>query len=119
MDIFVRYWNDDRKNLETRYLKSQFLGSARAYCMREKFENGVGKKINKANNLLQIASDGPNVNWLFLKRYEEKRCFNELPALLDIGTCDLHTIHGSLKKCGKSKWLGHSENSKFHVQNSK
>lgn len=52
MDIFVRYWNDDRKNLETRYLKSQFRGSARAYRMREKFENGVGKKIDKANNLL-------------------------------------------------------------------
>ena len=76
--------------------------------MLEQFENGVGKKVDKANNLLQIASDGPSVNLLFLKCYAEKRYFNELPAFLDIGTCDLHVIH---KSCVKSKWLGHWESS--------
>ena len=63
--------------------------------------NRVRKRIHKAKYLLQVASDGPNVNLLFLKLDEEKRFVNELPALLDIGTCGIHTIHGSLKNAGK------------------
>ena len=47
--------------------------------------------------MLQISSDGPNVNLSFLKKYDEKRSFEDLPPLLNIGTCGLHTIHGSLK----------------------
>ena len=39
---------------------------------------------------------------MFLELYEEKRSVNELPALLDIGTCGLHTIHGSLKNVEKA-----------------
>ena len=37
-----------------------------------------------------------------MELYEEKRSVNELPALLDIGTCGLHTIHGSLKNVEKA-----------------
>ena len=87
---------------ETRYLTSQFLGGAKADDILEKFETGVSKKIYKANDLLQVASDGPNVNLLFVKLYEEKICLNELSALLDIGTCGIHTIHGSLKNAEKA-----------------
>ena len=40
-----------------------------------------------------------------MKLYEKKRCLNELLALLYIRTCDIHTIHGSLKNAGKaSEW---------------
>ena len=54
---------------------------------------------------MQVASDGTNVNSLFLKLYEEKRVLNELPALLDTGTCGIHTIPGSLKNAEKaSQW---------------
>ena len=53
---------------------------AKADDILEKFGTGVSKKIHKANNLLQVASDGSNVNLLFLKLYEEKRCLNERPA---------------------------------------
>ena len=53
-------------------------------------------------NLLQISSGGQSVNLLFLKLYDEKHCFNELLSLLNIGTCGLHTVHGSLKAAVKS-----------------
>ena len=68
-------------------------------------KNGASKKIHKANDLQEVTSDGPKVNLLFLKLYEEKRCLNELPALLDIGTCAIHTIHRSFKNPEKaSEW---------------
>ena len=50
---------------------------------------------------MQVACDGPKVNLLFLELYEEKRFLNEMPGLLDIGTCGIHTIHGSLKNAEK------------------
>ena len=69
--------------------------------MFEQFETGVSKKIHKANDLLQLASDGHNITLLFLKLYEEKRCLIELPGPLDITVCGLHNIHRSLKNSEK------------------
>ena len=66
------------------------------------FDDAVTKKIGQADNLLQISSDGPNVNLLFLKNYDGKRSFNEKPSLLNIGTCGLHTVHGSMQTGEKS-----------------
>ena len=51
---------------------------------------------------MQVASDGPNFDLLFLKVYEEKTCLNELPALLDIGTCGIYTIYESLRNVEKA-----------------
>ena len=90
IDIIVRYWNGDKFIVETRYLTSELLGTAKAVDILEKFESGVGTKINNLKNLLQISSDGPSVN------------LNELPSFLNIGTCGLHTVHGSLKAAVKS-----------------
>ena len=71
----------------------------------EKFEK-VGQKINDSGKLLQIGSDGPNVNLKFLKMYDEKHSFDKYPDILNIGTCGLHTIHGSLKNAIKaSNWM--------------
>ena len=70
----------------------------------QKFEDDVRKKIKEPVNLLQISSDGPNVNLCFLQDYDVKRDFNELPSLLNIGTCGLHTVHGSIKTGEKASW---------------
>ena len=47
--------------------------------------------------MLQISSDGPNVNLKFIELYVVKRELDEFPCLVDLGTCDLHTGHGGLK----------------------
>ena len=102
MDLYVRFWNASKELAETQYLTSQFLGGAKADDILEKFETQFSKMIHKTIDLLQVASDSPNINLLFLKLYEEKRCLNTLPALVDIGTCGIHTIHGSLKNVEKA-----------------
>ena len=73
MDLYVRFWNTSKELAEARYLTSHVLGGEKADDILKKFETGVAKKIHKANDLLQVASDGPNVNLLFLKLYEEKK----------------------------------------------
>ena len=55
--------------------------------------------------MLQISSDGPNVNLKFLELHGERRDSDELSCVVDLGTCGLHTVYGSLKngvKC--SRW---------------
>ena len=57
----------------------------------ETFLNGVDKLD------LQVASDGPNVNLLFLKSVVMFREEKKYLLLVDIGTCGLHVVHVSLK----------------------
>ena len=101
MDVLVRFWNNEKTIAESRYLTSEFLGGAKAEQLLEAFEKAVASKLGPSN-LLQVSSDGPNVNLLFLQLLEEKQRFNDLPSLLNIGTCGLHTIHGSLKAAVKA-----------------
>ena len=43
--------------------------------------------------------DGPSVNLKFLQKVQDDRVENEQPALIDIGSCGLHTIYRAFK-CG-------------------
>ena len=88
---------------QTRYLTSWFMGGAKAEQILKKFEDGILHL--KPEEFLQTSSDGPNVNLKFLQQFNEKREFNQLPPLIDIGTCGLHTVHGSMKAdVKKSGW---------------
>ena len=43
--------------------------------------------------------DGPSVNLRSLQKIQDDRVENEQPALIDIGSCGLLTVHGAFK-CG-------------------
>ena len=43
--------------------------------------------------------DGPSVNLNFLQKVQDDKVENEQPALIDIGSCGFHTVHGAFK-CG-------------------
>ena len=79
------------------------MGCAKAEQILKTFEDCITKL--KPQEFLQISSDGPNVDLKFLKLFSEKCAFHELPPLVNIGTCGLHTIHGSMKAgVKKSGW---------------
>ena len=49
--------------------------------------------------------DDPNVNWKFCHNLFQKCKGEELPDLLNIGSCSLHVVHGSFEKGAKeSGW---------------
>ena len=66
MDLLVRYWDDEVKEVVTRYFGSEFLGHTRAGDLRDKFLKGLSP-LNQAN-MVQVSMDGPSTNWKF---YEE------------------------------------------------
>ena len=95
MDLLVRFWDERYDIVSTRYLNSKFMGRSSAEDVLNTFLSCVSE-IDKAK-ILQVSSDGPSVNLLFLKNLNEQRQEEELDPLIDIGTCGLHIIHGSLK----------------------
>ena len=95
MDLHVRFWDPSKNQVETSYLTSEFLGKASAQDVFEKYEQAISS-LDK-NKILQISSDGPNVNLAFLKIVDSSRKDDELDPLIDIGTCGLHTLHRSFQ----------------------
>ena len=71
MDILIRFWDEDKKKVDTRYFDSSFLKGATANDIQEAFMSGI-KELDKYN-FLQISSDGPNVNLKFLELMAENR----------------------------------------------
>ena len=79
----------------TRYLTSEFLQGAKAGQLVNKFNSAM--KTLDQSKLIQISSDGPSLKLKFLSIIHEQRDEGDHLPLIDIGTCGLHTIHGSLK----------------------
>ena len=109
MDFIIKYWDGNTNKVAVRYLGSQFLGHATAVDLLTLFKQGISRLDPK--RLLQVSMDGPNVNWKFYTDLTTnlERNSEELPQLLNIGSCRLHIGHGGLQKgLHESGWkLGH------------
>ena len=95
MDLHVHFWDIDNDCVATRYFNSTILGKAAAQDIYENFNECISELDE--NKLLQVYSDGPNINLAFLNLLNKHRFNNELPHLINIGTRGLHTIHNSMK----------------------
>jgi len=90
LDIIVRHWNDNI--VQSSYYTSEFLGHACAVDLVHSFENTVETKLGFAN-LVQLAMDGPNVNWSTFDNLQKKLEKEHKHQLLNIGSCGLHQLH--------------------------
>ena len=52
--------------------------------------------------MLQVPMDGPAINSKFFDALINYRSKCELPQLINIGSCSLHTVHGALKTAVES-----------------
>ena len=95
MHLHVRFWDIKNNCVATWYFNSKFLGKAAAQDIYKKFNECISELDE--NKLLQVSSDGPNVNLAFLDLLNEHRSDNELSRLINIGTCGLHTTNNSMK----------------------
>ena len=102
MDFIVKYFRKDR--VVSRYLTSEFLGHTQADDLKKKFEEALQDLDMK--KMVQVSMDGPNVNWKLYDSLVEDRNENEdYPALIDVGSCSLHVIHGAFRAgTQKTKW---------------
>ena len=95
MDIYVSFWNSDRKRVELRYFETDFMGRTTANDPINSFQSKL--EPFSATKLLQVGMDGSNVNWSFYNKLNNERNELTLPELLHTGSCGLLILHGSFK----------------------
>ncbi|KAJ8917012.1 hypothetical protein NQ315_012930 [Exocentrus adspersus] len=97
MDLAVRYYNDNTDLVDTRYLTSVFIsGRPTSENILKHFLLGIQEL--KVNRIIQISMDDqpyPSVNWKFYRLLKQK--LDDECSLIDLGSCGLHIIHGSLQ----------------------
>ena len=78
----------------------KFLGHTRSNDLVKAFNDGFNKL--DLTKLVQISMDGPNSNPTFLSEMKKLRIEDELASRIDIGSCNLHAIHGAFKTGSES-----------------
>ena len=95
MDINVCYW-DTKKNIAvTRYFDSAFLDRPNASNLLDSLQEST--KPLAGEKSLQLAMDGPNVNWNVLDGLDEQLIENGHTKTINIGSCAQHMVHGALQ----------------------
>ena len=94
MDVHIRYWDDSAKRAMVRFYDSRFLGHTTHQDL-ENFNDSL--KDVDTSKMLQVSMDRPNTNLLFLDCLQKERKDDGLSELIDIGSCNLHTVHGCLE----------------------
>ena len=103
MDLYVRCLDIACSQVKVRYFESSFLGHGTCSDILSYFSK-ITKVLNAAH-LYQVSMDEPNVNLKFYQEFYRKRKDEKYHSLIDIGSCSLHIIHGSLKTgAEKSNW---------------
>ena len=96
MDLILRFWDSDKQSVVSRYFDSAFLGHTRASDLLKNFLKGLAT-LNQSN-MVQVSMDGPSTNWKFFEDLEQQRNSEDIPMLLNLGSCSLHVIHGAFKR---------------------
>ena len=95
MNLNLRFWNCTKNEVEICYWDSQFLGHSTAAHIFKNFTSSLNSL--KKSSMLQVSMDGPSTNWAFLDLLTADREAEELPKLVNIGSCGLHIVHGAFK----------------------
>ena len=95
MDIHIRFFDETRNAVHTRYLTSAFLGHATAANMVDAFLDAC--RCVNLNRMLQLSMDGPNVNWSFYGKLMAEVHDDSNRKMIDIGSCGLHVVHNAFK----------------------
>ena len=92
MEILIRYW-DINDNVKVRYWRYSFLGHSTHSDLLKHFNESVRIRFNGWTcSKLEIL-------W-YTHHTHRSEC--ELPQLINIGSCSLHTVHGALKTAVES-----------------
>ena len=95
MDPRVRHWDVNETKIVVRCWNSRIFVHTRSDDLVKAFNDGFNE-LN-STKLIQISMDGPISNLRFLSEIKKLKINDELASLINIGSCNLHVIHGTLK----------------------
>ena len=103
MVVMVRFWDSDSNTARVHYLGSAFFGHSRHNNLLDEF--GKITKCLEEEKVFQISMDGPIVNKKFYQNIAADRSEKLFHTLMDLGTCSLHSINGSVKNGFKTEYM--------------
>ena len=106
MDPRVRHWDVNETKIVVRCWNSRIFGHTCSDDLVKAFNDGFNE-LN-STKLIQISMDGPISNLRFLSEIKKLKINNELASVINIGSCNLHVIHGTLKPA--LFWLEFAQN---------
>ena len=71
MDIGIRFWSQEAKQVEVRYWDSQFLGHAISRDLLENFNKSL--VVLDLSKIIHISVHGPSLNWCFYDEVVKNR----------------------------------------------
>ena len=95
MSLLARFFDNSTNTVSTRFYDCCFRGHATDQDLHKQF-NDISNELD-SNKLFQISMDGPNVNLKFYEAVITERNENEQHQLINIGSCELHKIHGAFE----------------------
>ncbi len=96
--VGVRYWSDRQNEIVSAHLKTIFIGKATGEEIKEKLLTAIDCSNLPLTNVLMLGSDGPNVNKKVSRLINEEILLARGKKLIDIGSCNIHTIHNAFQK---------------------
>ena len=103
MDSLIRYWDTVDQEVKVRFWDAKFLGHATHQDLLATFNEATGS-LNMSK-MIQLSMDGPAVNVTLYDVLKNSRSDNQLPGLIDIGSCGLHVYMEDSKR-GRKRQLG-------------
>ena len=95
MDFEVRFWDNEKKKVCTRYHGSKFVQRPNAKNICDVLISSL--KDLSAERLIQLSMDGPSTNRCVLQLLKDDREEKGYPQIINIGSCGLHVMHGAFK----------------------
>ena len=95
MDVAGRFWDKTKNQAATPCFDSIFTLHPNANELLTNLLSAF-ERLNE-EQFLQLAMDGPNVNWCVLEMLDDQRVEKDLNKTLNIGSCSQHIIHGAFK----------------------
>ncbi|CAF0979657.1 unnamed protein product [Adineta steineri] len=104
LDMFFRYWCNEKQKVVNRFYKSVILGHAYATTIRDIILESFATDGLNLNQLLMLGRDNPNVN-ISLENLINMEMKKQGGCLLRIGGCTIHTVHNAFRSgMVSSKW---------------
>ena len=97
MDLVIRFWNFTQNKVQVRFWNSMYFDSGHGthvHLLKNFIDGLEGFNFSK---MIQVSMDSPFVKLKFLEVLKKFREESDLTKLIDIGSCNLHVVHGAFK----------------------
>ena len=98
LQIRVIFWSNTEKKVVNRYLETKFIERGTGEIIFNNLLSTLDSKGLRLNQILTLAMDGPNVNKKVFRLFQEKLKELKYKNMIDIGSCDIHSMHNAFLK---------------------